>query len=71
MLPLTVIAIFITATALAYAEAIKADARLSVRTAQARLGDYESPTVKREEDLKDPFAERVARPRRGVGGRRC
>ena len=38
MLPLAVISIFVTATALAYAAAIKADERLSVRAARARLG---------------------------------
>jgi tight adherence protein C len=62
MLPLAVIAIFITATGLAYAAALKADERLSVRAARARLGDYEAPVVKREEDLKDSFAERVLEP---------
>jgi len=61
MLPLAVIAIFIAATGLAYAAALKADARLSVRTARARLGDYDS-VLKREEDLKDPFVERVIAP---------
>jgi len=61
MLLLVVISIFITATALTYAAAIKADGRLSVRTAHARLGDYDS-AVKREEDLKDPFAARVLAP---------
>ena len=61
MLPLTVIAIFITATALAYAAAIKADTRLSVRTARVRLTDYDS-AGKREEDLRDPFVERVLAP---------
>jgi len=61
MLPLAVIAIFITATALAYAALIKADARLSVRTARVRLGDYDS-AIKREEDLKDPFVDRVLAP---------
>ena len=61
MLPLAVIAIFITATALAYAAAIKADARLSVRTARARLGDYDS-VLKREADLKEPFVDRVLAP---------
>jgi len=62
MLPLAVIAIFVTATALAYAAALKADERLSVRAARARLGDYEAPVVKREEDLTDSFAERVLQP---------
>jgi tight adherence protein C len=61
MLPLAVIAIFITATALAYAAVIKADARLSVRTARVRLADYDS-AGKREEDLRDPFVERVLAP---------
>src|SRR5579863_10122960 len=61
MLPLTIIAIFITATALAYAAAIKADARLSVRTARVRLADYDT-AAKREEDLRDPFVERVLAP---------
>jgi len=62
MLPLAVIAIFITATGLAYAAAIKADERISVRAARIRLGDYDAPVLKREEDLKEPFAERVLRP---------
>jgi tight adherence protein C len=62
MLPLAVIAIFVTATSLAYAAAMKADERISVRAARIRLGDYESPVVKHEEDLTDPFAERVLRP---------
>jgi len=61
MLFLVVISIFITTTALTYAAAIKADGRLSVRTAHARLGDYDS-AIKREEDLKDPFAARVLAP---------
>jgi tight adherence protein C len=61
MLPLAVISIFIAATGLAYAAALKADARLSVRAARVRLGDYDS-VLKREEDLKDPFVERVVAP---------
>jgi tight adherence protein C len=61
MLILAVICIFLTATALAYAAAIRADKRLSVRGAHARLGDYDTE-VKREEDLKDPFAQRVLVP---------
>jgi len=63
MLPVTVIAVFIAATGLAYAAALKADERLSVRAARIRLGDYESAAVvKREEDLKEPFADRVLQP---------
>jgi tight adherence protein C len=62
MLPLAVIAIFFTATGLAYAAALKADERLSVRAARVRLGDYETQVVKREEDLQDSFAERVLQP---------
>ncbi|MGD0381424.1 MAG: type II secretion system F family protein [Acidimicrobiales bacterium] len=61
MLILVVITIFITATALAYAAAVQADKRLSVRATSARLGDYDS-VVKREEDLRDPFATRVLTP---------
>jgi tight adherence protein C len=61
MLPLAVISIFIAATGLAYAAALKADARLSVRAARVRLGDYDS-VLTREEDLKDPFVERVVAP---------
>ena len=71
MLPLAVIAIFVTATALAYAAAIKADERLSVRAARARLGDYELRPIKREEDLKEPFVERVIGPAGVVRRRRC
>ncbi len=62
MLPLAAISIFITATALAYATVIKAEERLSVRAARARLGDYESPAVKREEDQREPFSDRVLKP---------
>jgi len=62
MLPLTVIAIFVTASLLAYAAALKADERISVRAARARLADYEAPVIKREEDLKEPFAARVLQP---------
>ncbi len=61
MLPLAVIAIFVAATGLAYAAALKAESRLSVRTARTRLGDYDS-VLKREQDLKDPFIERVLAP---------
>src|ERR1700688_1369863 len=67
MLPLAVIAIFITATALAYATVIKADERISVRAARVRLGDYESPTVKREEDLRESFVQRVLATRGMLG----
>ena len=62
MLPLAVITIFVTASLLAYAAALKADERISVRAARARLADYEAPVVKREEDLKTPFADRVLQP---------
>jgi tight adherence protein C len=62
MLPLATVAIFVTATALAYAAALKADERISVRAARIRLGDYESQAVKREEDLREPFFERVLQP---------
>jgi len=62
MLVFAAVAIFLTASLLAYAAAMKADERLSVRAAHARLGDYASTVVKHEEDLKEPFAERILRP---------
>lgn len=62
MLVLAAVAIFLTATLLVYAAAMKADERLSVRAARIRLGDYESAVVKHENDLRQPFAERVLRP---------
>jgi tight adherence protein C len=61
MLIVAAVAIFFTASLLAYAAAMKADERLSVRAARIRLGDYES-IMKHEEDLKQPFAQRVLRP---------
>jgi tight adherence protein C len=54
--------IFVTASLLTYAAALKADERLSVRTAQARMADYHAPVHKREEDLKATFAQRVFQP---------
>jgi tight adherence protein C len=59
------LAIFVTASLLVYAAALKADERISVRAARARLADYDAPALKREEDLKASFSERVVRP---VGG---
>jgi len=56
------IAIFVTATLLTYATAMKADERISVRTAHARMADYHAPVHKREDDLKTPLSERVFQP---------
>jgi tight adherence protein C len=55
-------AIFLTSTLLAYAAAMKADERISVRAAHARMADYHAPVHKREDDLKTPFADRVLQP---------
>jgi tight adherence protein C len=62
MLPFTVIAIFFTVTLLAYAAVLKADERISVRAARARLADYESPADKHDTDLEVPFSTRVFDP---------
>lgn len=56
------LAIFVTASLLVYAAALKAGERISVRAARARLADYDAPALKREEDLKASFSERVVRP---------
>jgi len=62
MLVFAAVTIFLTAALLAYAAAMKADERLSVRAAHARLGDYAAAMVKHDEDLKEPFADRILRP---------
>ncbi len=62
MLPVAIVAVFLAVSLLAYATVLKADERLSVRAARARLADYESPAQKRETDLQVPFATRVFNP---------
>jgi tight adherence protein C len=62
MLPFAVIATFVTVSLLAYASFLKADERISVRTARARLADYETPADKRDIDLTEPFSTRVIEP---------
>ena len=62
MVVVAAFAIFVTASLVVYAAAMKAEERLSVRGARARLADYDAPALKREEDLKASFAERVLRP---------
>jgi len=62
MLPVAVVAVFLAVSLLAYATVLKADERLSVRAARARLADYESPAQKRDMDLEVPFATRVFNP---------
>ncbi len=62
MLIITAVTTFLTASLLVYAAAMKAEERLSVHAARIRLGDYESPGIKHEEDLRQPFAERVLAP---------
>jgi len=62
MLPLTIIGVFVTVSLLAYAAVIKADERISVRAARARLADYESPAQHRDVELTEPFSTRVIEP---------
>jgi tight adherence protein C len=62
MLTLTVLAVFATTGLLVYAAVMKADERVSVRAARARLGDYGEPVAKREEDLQAPLTDRMFRP---------
>ena len=62
MLPATAVAVFVTVSLLAYASFLKADERLSVRAARARLADYETPDDKRDVELSEPFSVRVIKP---------
>ncbi len=62
MLVVVIVAVFATTGLLVYATAMKADERLSVRGARARLGDYGEPIDKREEDLLEPLTDRVFQP---------
>jgi tight adherence protein C len=61
MIPIIVIAVFIPISLLAYAAVLKADERVSVRAARARLADYESPDT-RDDELSEPFSARVIEP---------
>jgi tight adherence protein C len=61
MLPIIVISVFVPIALLAYAAVIKADERISVRAARARLADYEAPDT-RDVELTAPFSERVIEP---------
>jgi hypothetical protein len=62
MLPIIVIAVFLPISLLAYAAVLKADERISVRAARARLADYESPADTRDVELTEPFSTRVIEP---------
>ena len=62
MLPIIIIAVFLPITLLAYAAVLKADERISVRAARARLADYESPADTRDVELTEPFSTRVIEP---------
>jgi tight adherence protein C len=62
MLPLTLIAVFVAVGLLAYAAVIKADERISVRAARARLADYEAPADQRDVELTEPLSTRVLEP---------
>lgn len=57
----------VTGGLLAYAAAMKADERITARAVRARLAAYDpGPVVKREEDLREPFANRVLVPAAGA-----
>jgi tight adherence protein C len=62
VLPFTVVSIFVTVSLLAYAAFLKADERISVRAARARLADYEAPADTREAELREPLSTRVLEP---------
>ena len=62
MIVAAALTIFVTASLLVYAAALKADERITVRAARARLADYDAPAMKRDEDLRASFHERVVRP---------
>ncbi len=62
MLPVAVVAVFVAVSLLAYAAVLKADERISVRAARARLADYEAPADSRDVDLREPFSTRVLEP---------
>lgn len=57
----------LTGGLLTYAAAMKADERITARAVRARLVAYDpAPVVKREEDLREPFASRVLVPAAGA-----
>jgi tight adherence protein C len=62
VLPFTAVAVFVTVSLLAYAAFLKADERISVRAARARLADYEAPADTRDAELREPFSARVLEP---------
>jgi tight adherence protein C len=62
VLPVTVAAVFVTVSLLAYAAFLKADERISVRAARARLADYEAPADSRDAELSEPLSTRVLEP---------
>jgi tight adherence protein C len=62
MLIIIIATVFVPISLLAYATVIKADERISVRAARARLADYEAPADTRDADLREPFSTRVIEP---------
>jgi tight adherence protein C len=62
MIILTVIAVFVTISLLVYAAVLKADERVSVRAARARLADYETAVDTRDLELEAPISGRVFLP---------
>jgi tight adherence protein C len=62
VIPFIVAATFVTVSLLAYSGFLKADERLSVRAAHARLADYEGLPDTRELELRQSFSTRVVEP---------
>jgi tight adherence protein C len=62
MLPITLVSVFVCVGLLTYSAFIKADERISVRAARARLADYEAPADQRDIELTMPFSVRVIEP---------
>ena len=66
MLFASVLTIAVAAGLFTVAAVTKADERVAARAARARLADYDTPVIQREEDLKEPFANRVLMPAAGA-----
>ena len=66
MIIAAVLAIALAAGLFTVAAVTKADERVAARAARARLADYDTPIIQREEDLKEPFANRVLVPAAGA-----
>jgi tight adherence protein C len=59
-------AVFVFATLVVLVVTAKADERIAARAARARLADYETPAIRRDEELREPLADRVLVPALGL-----